>query len=444
MQTGIAAPAVGSRGSAFEGVTPYQWLVVLIASAGWLFDCMDQRIFILARTSALRELFANDAEALAAINRYAGYATTAMILGWATGGIIFGMMSDKVGRVKTMVVTLLVYSGFTGLSGISVGWTDFMVYRFFVGVGVGGMFGAATALVAESVSPQFRPTALGILQALSAVGNIIGSLISLKIAPEAVNFIGGYAGWRVLFFVGVLPALLVVPILFVLKEPQSWLDAKAAAARGGERKVVGSPLELFRHPRWRHNTLVGLFLGVSGMIGLWGIGFFSPELIATALQGQPQEVVVRVRGWATALQDVGAFVGMLVFTYVAASMSRRLAFLGALLLSMGVTMFVFRSLSTPTDAYWMLPMMGFSQLAVFAGYSIYFPELFPTRLRGTGVGFCYNTVRYLAAPAPTLFGYLATLMTFRTAAMLMCSIYLVGIIALIWAPETKGQPLPED
>jgi MFS family permease len=129
---------------------------------------------------------------------------------------------------------------------------------------------------------------------------------------------------------------------------------------------------------------------------------------------------------------------------VAARASRRLAFLGAMLLSMLVTMFVFNSLQTASDAYWMLPMMGFAQLAVFAGYSIYFPELFPTRLRGTGVGFCYNTVRYLAAPAPILLGYLATLMSFRSAAILMSTVYLLGIAALWWAPETKGQPLPED
>jgi hypothetical protein len=111
---------------------------------------------------------------------------------------------------------------------------------------------------------------------------------------------------------------------------------------------------------------------------------------------------------------------------------------------MAVTMFVYTSLNSAADAYWMLPMMGFSQLAVFAGYSIYFPELFPTRLRGTGVGFCYNTVRYLAAPAPILFGYLATIMSFRHAAVMMSTVYLIGTVALIWAPETRGEPLPED
>ncbi|HVT46464.1 MAG TPA: MFS transporter [Vicinamibacterales bacterium] len=433
-----------SETRALERVTIYHWLVVIIASCGWLFDCMDQRLFILARESALKELLRNDTQALAVLSTYIGYATTSMIVGWATGGIIFGVMSDKVGRVKTMVATLIVYAGFTGLSGLAHTWTEFTIYRFLVGLGIGGMFGAATALVAESVPTHFRAVALGLLQALSALGNIVGSLVTLWVPPGTEGFLGSYAGWRVLFFIGILPALLIAPIVFVLKEPASWLQARAEAAAGHARKSVGSPADLFRDPRWRRNTIVGLFLGVSGMIGLWGIGFFSPELISRALAGAPQTVVDHVRGWGTALQDVGSFVGMLVFTYVAARASRRLAFFGALLLSMLVTMFVFNSLQTATDAYWMLPMMGFAQLAVFAGYSIYFPELFPTRLRGTGVGFCYNTVRYLAAPAPILLGYLATLMSFRSAAILMSTVYLLGIVALWWAPETKGQPLPED
>jgi MFS family permease len=435
-----AQPATATLGDA---VTPYHWLVVIIASAGWLFDCMDQRLFILARESAMKELLGADAAA-AAVKQYSGYATTTMILGWATGGIFFGMMSDRWGRVKTMIATLLVYSGFTGLSGLSQSWVDFTIYRFLVGLGVGGMFGAATTLVAESVPGRVRAVALGALQALSALGNIMGSLISLQVQPGAPDLLWGYAGWRLLFFVGILPSLLVAPIVFVLREPEAWKRAKEEAARGGNRRNVGSPLELFRSDRWRRNTVVGLMLGVSGMIGLWGIGFFSPELISTALAGAPQSTIDTVRGWGTALQDVGAFLGMVAFTTIASLLSRRVAFFFAFLAGMFITAFVFNSLQTATDAYWMLPMMGFAQLALFAGYSIYFPELFPTRLRGTGVGFCYNTVRYLAAPAPILLGYLSTVLSFRTAAVLMSSVYLIGMVALIWAPETKGKPLPED
>ncbi|TWU37329.1 MFS transporter [Novipirellula artificiosorum] len=432
------------RSSVFEGVTTYHWIVVLIAAAAWGFDCMDARLFVLARESALTDLLSDQVSDPAIIKTYLGYATTALILGWATGGIVFGMMSDRLGRIKTMVATLLIYSIFTGLSGIAVSWVDFVAYRFLVGLGIGGLFGAATTLVAESVPGSFRPLALGALQVLAAFGNMGGSLISLWIQPGAEASYFGLAGWRVLFFVGILPSLLVVPIIFFLREPDAWLAMRAATRHSPSAASVGSPITLFRDARWRRNTIVGLMLGVAGMVGLWGIGFFSPELISTALKGEPQSHIDKVRAWGTASQDVGAFFGMMTFTFVASFLSRRLAFLGAFLLSFFTTVYVFNNLNSAADAYWMLPMMGFAQFSLFAGYSIYFPELFPTRLRGLGVGFCYNTVRYLAAPAPILLGWMSTMMSFRTAAALMASIYLVGAVALLWAPETKGKPLPED
>jgi hypothetical protein len=177
------------------------------------------------------------------------------------------------------------------------------------------------------------------------------------------------------------------------------------------------------------------------------IQFLNRQLLEETFPGSIvglQSTIDKVRANGTMLQDAGAFVGMIVFTFVASMISRRLAFLGGFVLCLGITSFVFQSLDSATDAYWMLPLMGFAQLSVFAGYSIYFPELFPTRLRGTGVGFCYNTVRYLAALTPPLMGHLATQISFRTAASVMSAVYLVGIVSLIWAPETKGRPLPED
>ncbi|OHB80833.1 MAG: hypothetical protein A2V98_16180 [Planctomycetes bacterium RBG_16_64_12] len=433
----------------YQGVTASHWLIVLIASGGWLFDCMDQRIFVLARQPALQELLGGSADAV--VKNWGGWATTMMLLGWATGGIIFGIMSDRLGRVKTMVVTLLVYSGFTGLCGMSRTGYEFLAYRFLVGLGVGGMFGAATTLVAESVPGRFRAIALGSLQALSASGNIIASLLSTVIQPGKQDFLWGLAGWRILFFVGILPAILVVPIVLILREPERWKEAKRRVQEGGGRREhVGSIPDLFRHPTWRRNLLVGVSLGLAGMAGLWGIGFFSPELISAALQGESQEVVDRVRGFATLLQDVGSFCGMLAFTFVAAFVGRKPAFFGAFLLCLGTTIFVFNSLNSAWDAYWMLPLMGFAQLSVFGGYSIYFPELFPTRLRGTGVGFCYNTVRYLAAPFPMMLMYLNSALVahqvdepFRKAATILSFLFVLGLVALIWAPETKDQPLPE-
>ena len=440
--------------SVFEGVTGYHWIVVIIASCGWLFDCMDQRIFILSREPAIRELM-GAGTAVETIKSLWGWATCSMLIGWATGGIIFGMMSDKWGRVKTMMVTLMVYSCFTGLSGIAQSVEAFIAYRFLVGLGVGGMFGAATTLVAESVPSNFRSIALGSLQALSACGNIFGSLISLAIPPGSEDYLFGMSGWRIIFFVGVIPSILIVPIVFILREPEPWKQAKKLAAdnKTDQSKQIGSIVDLFRTPRWRRNTLVGVTLGFAGMGGLWGIGFYSPELISVALQGESQQVIDSVRGWGTALQDVGAFLGMFTFTLVATFISRRLAFLGAFILCLVITPFVFFNLNSASDAYWMLPMMGFAHLSLFGGYSIYFPEIFPTRLRGTGVGFCYNTVRYLAAgvgPLMMAFNHVLVsrgvndVSSFRWAASMMTGIYLIGILALVWAPETKGQPLPED
>jgi MFS family permease len=446
-----ASAALPRRTSVLDGVTPYHWLVVIVAACGWLFDCMDQRIFILCRGPALKEIMGAGV-ADAAVKEWGGYATSAMMVGWAVGGVVFGMMSDRLGRRATMVITLLTYSSFTGISGFAHGPAEFLAYRFLAGLGIGGMFGAATTLVAESVPTGFRSMALGVLQTLSAVGNIIGSVASTQIQPGKADFLFGMSGWRVLFLVGVLPALIVVPILFVLKEPEAWIAAKAKAREpDGTQKHIGSIPDLLRHPRWRKNLLVGVCLGLAGMAGLWGIGFFTPELISTALKGQPAGVVDTVRGWGTAMQDVGAFCGMFAFTLVATYLGRKLAFAGAFVLCLVSTIFVFNRLRSGSDAYWMLPLLGFAQLSVFGGYSIYFPEIFPTRLRGTGVGFCYNVVRILAAVFPIALTSLNRLFIskgfaepFRTAATVLSFIFVLGLVALIWAPETKGQLLPED
>ena len=348
-------PSLSENGGAstFERVTWYHWLVVLIASGGWLFDCMDQRIFILARESALKEVSGGLA-ADAQIKIWIGQATMWMMIGWATGGIFFGWLSDRWGRVKTMVVTLLVYSGFTGLSGMSHSVDQFIAYRFLVGLGVGGMFGAATTLVAESVPGRFRTLALGSLQTLSACGNIIGSALSFGVRPGQADVLFGMSGWRIIFFVGILPAILVVPIVLVLREPERWKEARRRALDGtGDGRKVGSIPDLVSDRRWRRNLVVGVCLGLSGMAGLWGIGFFSPELISTTLRarGETQEVIDQVRAVGTLLQDVGAFFGMLTFTALAGAIGRRKAFFGGFFLCLVITIFVFNRLRrarTPT------------------------------------------------------------------------------------------------
>lgn len=446
----------------------YHWYVFIVAALGWLFDTMDQRIFIMSRQKAMTELLGyarDEGNQLVTISQepltedqrkfaddrikwYSGAATTVFMLGWATGGLFFGVMGDRWGRARTMLLTILIYSIFTGLSALSVYWWDFMIYRFITGLGVGGEFAAGISLVAEVMPNRARPYALGLLQALSAVGNIIGSLLSWVIFK-----------WQFMFLVGTIPALLVVAVRRNLKEPETWQKVASEEVVGQEAKELGSFRELFGDWRWLRNTLVGVTLAVSGVIGLWAVGFWTPELINDTLTGMSPREIDRVRAIGTALQDVGAFFGIYSFSLIAARIGRRGAFAFAYLAALGATILVFGFLRKESDVYWMLPILGFCNLSIFGGFAIYFPELYPTRLRSTGTGFCYNAARFIAAWGPYLLAGLvgtfrATDLTFlsdlggvdsplRYAALSVASIYVLGLLVLPFAPETRGKPLPE-
>jgi MFS family permease len=225
----------------------YHWFVLIVASLGWLFDTMDQQLFNLARRPAIAELLgvsANDPGGSGAIAEYSGYATMIFMIGWASGGLVFGVLGDRIGRVKTMILTILMYSIFTGLSVLSTGVWDFSVYRFLTGLGVGGQFAVGVALVAETMPDRARPFALGWLQALSAVGNMMAALIGMGLGGlEQSGAIG--SAWRWMFIVGALPAFLCIAIFKKLKEPEQWKRAKADKVR------MGSMSELFSDPRWR-------------------------------------------------------------------------------------------------------------------------------------------------------------------------------------------------
>lgn len=483
--TGLTSNAddSGSPGGPwYQEMTRYHWFVLIVAALGWLFDTMDQQLFVLARQPAMADLL-DVPLGDPAVTRYSGYATTIFIIGWATGGLVFGWMGDRIGRARTMVLTILIYSLFTGLSALSISWIDFAVYRFITGMGVGGEFAAGVSLVAEVMPTRSRPYALGLLQALSAVGNMTAAGIYyaiFRVAPE--EGVQGFATWRLVFLVGIVPALLAVYIRRHLKEPESWQKAKAAARAAEARaqaardagasldefhKQMGDIREMFHDARWRKSTLIGVLLATSGVMGLWGIGFWTPELVRSFVPKEHQNFYVSM---TSLLQNFGAFFGIYGFGIMAGMMGRRPAFAVSYLLGFTMTVAVFGFMNDPGQIWWMIPLLGFSTLMVFGGYAIYFPELFPTRLRSTGVGFCYNVARYLAALAPIMLAPLAGLFAaapdstrgaaglshleilsslgsvdtpFRYAAIALSSVFFIGLLTLPFAPETKGKPLPE-
>ncbi|GMU25041.1 MAG: hypothetical protein AMXMBFR13_51120 [Phycisphaerae bacterium] len=437
----------------YEGMTRYHWWVLIIGAMAWMFDTMDQRIFVLSRQPALSQL-QNLAPNHPDVIRYGKYVTAVMIAGWAVGGLFFGIMGDRWGRVKTLSVSVLVYSCFTGLSGLSTHWWDFCIYRFIMGCGIGGAFATAATLIAETLPSHSRAFALGMFQALSAIGNITGSAIArwIVVPDTRIHLFGqDIAGWRVLFFFGVLPAFLVVFIMRTIKEPEAWVKAKAVAAATGKHHGMGDIGSMLSHRIWRRNLIVGITLAVAGVVGLWGVGFWTPELINEALKGLPRERVGEVKALATLFQDVGAFLGIFAFTVLATRFGRRISFALSLLAAYAAVVFVFYNLSTASEAYWMTPLVGFATLSIFGGYAIYFPEIFPARLRSTGTGLCYNSARIFtvviilgSTQIDALFRSMKFASPFRAGAIAVASIYVIGLIALIWAPETKDKPLPED
>jgi MFS family permease len=437
-------------------LTRYHWFVLIVATLGWMFDTMDQQLFNIARRPAMRSLVAeNDVEL------YAGLSTTIFLLGWGTGGIGFGIIADLMGRARSMVFTILLYSMFTGLSALSQGFLDFAFYRFLTGLGVGGQFAVGVSLVAEEMPDRARPFALGLLQALSAVGNITAALCGMGLAFLARD--GAIKeSWRYMFVVGTVPALLVLFIMRRLREPERW--QKLAASASVRERLGAYWSELFSDRRWSRNAIVGLLLASSGIIGLWAIGFFSIDLqqavFRTRLEAQgnlsKDEITFQVGLWASVTSmtlNVGGFCGIYAFTMATHYFGRRPTFAVAFVLALVSTAAVFKYFTSIGDIFWLIPIMGFCQLMLFGGYAIYFPELFPTRLRSTGTSFCYNGARYVAALAPSALGLLHRQFTevyhgdkveaFRMAGVIMCGIFLLGLIVLPFAPETKGKPLPE-
>ncbi|MGH9630464.1 MAG: MFS transporter, partial [Bryobacteraceae bacterium] len=273
-------PPKAGHGPWYRELNRYHWFVFIVASLGWLFDTMDQQLFNLARRPAIAELLRvspGDPAGAAMIAEYAGYATMIFMIGWASGGVFFGILGDRIGRAKTMIFTILLYSAFTGLSVLSTSVWDFSLYRFLTGLGVGGQFSVGVALVAETVPDRARPYALGWLQALSAFGNMLAALVGIGLGYLQETGVVASA-WRMMFVVGALPAFLCIPIFRRLKEPEAW---QAAKRKGGAH--LGSITDLFTDLRWRRNAIVGMLLAFSGVVGLWGIGFFSFDLLRSVL-----------------------------------------------------------------------------------------------------------------------------------------------------------------
>ncbi|HUG93631.1 MAG TPA: MFS transporter, partial [Planctomycetaceae bacterium] len=354
-----AVPPGVSSGPWYRELNRYHWFVLAVCALGWLFDTMDQQLFVLVRQPAIAELL-DLAPGHDTVRDHIGYATSIFMIGWATGGLVFGWLGDRIGRARAMVLTILMYSMFTGLSALSVTWIDFAVYRFLTGMGVGGEFAAGVSLVAEVMPQRARPYALSLLQALSTVGNVMALgvfYLVFSLAPEQETTV--VSAWRIVFLVGTLPALLALYIRRRLKEPERWQQARQAADELHRR--LGDISEMFGDRRWRRHTIVGVLLAASGVTALWGIIFWIPELVRSFVPEAEQKHYVTM---AMLMLNVGAFFGIYGFSVLSGVVGRRPAFAVAFLLAFASTVAVFGFMSRTAQIWWMVPLLGFSTLMI--------------------------------------------------------------------------------
>ena len=420
-----------------RGVTPYQWLVLLVAWLGWVFDSMDSTIYALVLQPALRDLMRSSGSGAAGadvIGWYGGIIFSIFLIGWAIGGVLFGVLADYFGRTKALIWTILIYAVFTGLAALSQTWWELALYRFITAIGIGGEWAAGAALVAEVWPENKRAKAAGILQSAWAGGFLLAALISL--------FLRDF-GWRPMFVVGVAPALVALLVRWWVKEPERWVKARAE-----ERQTGGTrPWKLAQlfTPGLARSTWVGSGLAFVAVFGLWGATNWTPTLIRALpdLHGLSAPELTRRASYAAMLLNVGALAGYLSFGPLADRVGRRRVFALMCLGSLVMLPVTFLTPRTYVQVLLLLPLLGFFNNGIFSGFPIYLPELYPTRIRATGAGFCFNIGRLLAASGPFITGYLVTALgSFGLAVCVVALIYLVGLLILPFARETKGQPLP--
>jgi MFS family permease len=413
----------------YAEVTRYQWLVLIIASAGWVFDAMEGQIYNVTRQDMLRDIVGGDP----ARQKYWGdVLINAFLLGSALGGIAFGNLADRVGRKPAMTLSILFYSVFSGLTFFATQIWHVAVLRFLVALGVGGEWAVAATLVAEVFPARARARASGIFHGTSVAGTWLAVLAGIIVASN----------WRYAYLLGVIPALLVLWVRASVEEPQRW---KQAVDDSGPRKL-GSFRELFGDPQWARRAIFGLLLAGVGLATFWGVVVAGQDLTRDLLERHGVDKAEAARKAKIAygyVQAMGMLACFLSFGPISERIGRRATFVIMHLGAVAIVPLTCYLPQTYTQMLLMLPLYGFFTGGLHAGYAIYFPELFPNHLRATGAGICFNGGRLLAMPMMFLSASLKQHMDLKQAVTILAALYLLGVVVLIFLPETKGRPLPE-
>jgi MFS family permease len=427
-------------------ITPYQWRVFLVVWLGWMLDSTDFGLFSFVLRPALIELLGARAD-LAEIGRVGGLLSMVGLLGWAIGGFMFGVVADYIGRVRTLAISIVVFSLFTGLQGLAQTPLQLGTYRFLAGVGAGAEIIVGIPLLAEAFAGQHRAKVAGLMMTGSAFGSLLGATVFGQLAPY---------GWRYVFLAGVAPALLLFLFRRGMVEPEQFaavrarrLMVKTAGSRmstADQEFLRFAPIQLFSRTLI-FNTTVGLLFCLGTLLAIWTSLIWLPTIQILLLEKEGikggEAIALVSRGMQ--LWSIGGIFGYASFGFIADRIGRRgtIAFYNIGTLLVGLTLYFGVESYAPYP--YLLFVFGYFVFGVFSGHAIYLPELFPTHVRATAVSFCNGTGRIITSFGPLAAGLLVAPFggNFSKAAGVMTCFVLLSLLAVAIGRETKDSALPK-
>jgi MFS family permease len=397
-------------------ITREQWRTLFAAQLGWMLDAMDVMLYSFALTAVRTEFQLTSAAA--------GALAAAPLVTSALGGMLFGWLSDRYGRARALTWSILTFSLFTGLTATSHSVAELVLWRAVVGIGLGGEWAAGSVLVAETWPAEHRGKAIGMMQSAWAVGYLLAAVLAAAVLPAW--------GWRPLFLLGVLPALVTLWIRRGIAEPPTW--------RAPRHTIAGAVGALFRPPLRRHVLLLSALCSCV-LFGYWGLFTWLPAYLASPVaQGGAGLGIVRSSAWIAPLQ-AGAFLGYISFGFFADRYGRRPSFLG-FVLATAVLVPVYGLLGRhPALLMAAGPLVGYFGHGYFSVLGAMMAELFPAALRATAQGFCYNIGRAVAGLAPVTVGALADRQGIGAALGFTSIFFVAGAGLMLLLPETRGEKL---
>jgi MFS family permease len=391
------------------------WKALIAGQLGWMLDSMDFLLFTFALTAIQRD-FSLPSSTM-------GLLTSAALVAAAAGGIVFGRVADRIGRVAAMTVTMLIYAVATGGLATSTAVWQLFFWRALVGIGMGGEWSCGSVLVAETWPPEHRSKAAGMMQSAWAIGALIAAAMSALLLERW--------GWRVLFAAGTFPAVVAFFIRRNVEEPQIWRVRERAAAPFGS---------IFRGALLRR-TVVASALATSVLVAYWGLITWLPTFLAKPIAaGGAGLTLTKSARWMIVLQ-LGAFAGYNCFGWFADRLGRRTTFT-IFMIGAAITVPLYAYGATSELALLVIgPLVGFFAHGYFSVFGALLAELFPTEIRGTAQGFCYNVGRLASAAAPYLIGFAADSGGLR-GALAIDALFFAVAGAIVWLlPETRGVSL---